>query len=130
GIAECGLRIFRSKLSNEQDSLEENLKFASRNSKFLLSLIKRIPALAVEVAQVLSLDEVKAPRSDSTEQIDYLLMRDGRAFGLRHKTTAPMIRAESFRLAARPNFNAAIADHYQLQTVAGDFNERGAQVIG
>src|SRR5207249_8798858 len=103
--------------------------FAIRNPKFLLSLIQRVAALAVEVAQILSLDEIKAPGGNSAEQIDYLLMRDRRSFILRHEPTAPMIRAESFRLAARPNFNAAIADHNQLQTIAGDLSERIAQVV-
>src|SRR5207302_9144579 len=78
------------------------------------ALIQRVSALAVEVAQVLSLDEVESPSGDLTEQIDDLLMRDRGSFVLGHETTAPMIRAESFRLAARPNLNAAIADHYQL----------------
>src|SRR6266581_8528755 len=93
------------------------------------ALIQRVSTLAVEVAQVLSLDEVESPSGDLTEQIDDLLMRDRGSFVLGHETTAPMIRAESFRLAARPNLNAAIADHNQLQTIAGDLSERIAQVV-
>ena len=75
------------------------------------SLIQRIPPLAVKVAKVIDLYEVKARARDAAEQIDDLLMRDERAFLSRHEAAAPLIRTERFGSATRPNFYAAIADH-------------------
>jgi len=66
-IADCRLLIFRSRLSHGHNGLEVIPQFAIRNPKFLLSLIQRVPALAVEVTQILSLDEIKAPGGDSAE---------------------------------------------------------------
>ena len=66
-IADCRLLILRSRLSHGHNGLEVIPQFAIRNPKFLLSLIQRVPALAVEVTQILSLDEIKAPGGDSAE---------------------------------------------------------------
>src|ERR1041384_5776202 len=56
-------------------------------------------------------------------------MHDLSAVRFRQETTAPVIGAECFRVAARPNFHAAIADHRQLDTFAIYFAERLAEIV-
>src|SRR5215217_7780076 len=56
-------------------------------------------------------------------------MRDLAAVRFRQKTTAPVIGAESFRMSARPNFHAAIANHCQFHALAVYFAERVAEIV-
>src|SRR5262249_39741104 len=80
----------------------------------LFALVKRIPALAVKVAEVFSLDEIKSGAFDVTQQLNNLLVRNRRAFIVGHEPAAPVIGAKGFGFAAGPHFYAAIAHHHQL----------------
>src|SRR6266481_8938772 len=100
-----------------------------RNSS-LLPLIQGIAALAVKVAKTRRLDKIEACAGDAAEQIDNLLMINGRSFLFGHEPAAPVIRAKCFGFAARPNLNAAVADHYQIQALRRDSAERLSQIVG
>src|SRR6185503_14975497 len=56
-------------------------------------------------------------------------MHDFAAVRFRQETTAPVIGAECFRVATRPNFHAAIADHSQLDAFAIYFAERLTEIV-
>src|ERR1700730_11752004 len=84
------------------------------SSLLSFSLIQRIAPFAVKVAKVFGLDEIKTLAGNPAEQVNDLLMRDGRAVGLGHKTAAPVIGAERFGFASRPDLHTAIADHCEL----------------
>src|SRR6185369_17292796 len=56
-------------------------------------------------------------------------MRDRGAFVFRHEAAAPLVRAEGFRLAARPYFYAAITDHDKLQSVRWKLAQRVTQIV-
>ena len=67
--------------------------------------------VAVKVVQVLGLDKVVTGFAHALEQGNDLRVRDCRPFGFRDEAATPVIGAERFRMAARPNLHAAIAHH-------------------
>ena len=57
----------------------------------LLTLIQRVPSLAVKVAKIFSLNEIEAGAFHAAQQFNNLLMRNRRALVGRHEATAPLI---------------------------------------
>ena len=56
-------------------------------------------------------------------------MRNVLSISCRHEATAPVIRAECFRIAAGPNLHAAIADHYEFDIAQRCLAEGSAKVV-
>src|SRR5687767_12638253 len=88
--------------------------------KFLFLRV-RVSGLAVEVAEVLGLDEVEASLGDAREEAGDLRVRDGRDARLGDEAAAPVVGAEGLGVAAGPDLDAAIADGGQLEAAAAHF---------
>src|SRR5262249_34780811 len=68
----------------------------------LLALAQRVAGLAVEVAQVLRLDEVESGGCNAVQERYDLLMRDVRVGSRSLEPAAPVVQAKCFGRAIRP----------------------------
>src|ERR687889_2292469 len=114
--------------------MKGSLLFILHPSAFILHpssllLRVRVAGLAVEVAEVLGLDEVEPRGGEAREERNYLRVRDRAAARVRDEAAAPVVGAEGLGRAAGVDLDAAVRYRSELQAVARKLRDLRAQLV-
>src|ERR1700722_13811128 len=102
------------RITSQSDLLPIITATSGLKSVTLLPLGQRKADLAVESAQALRGRNLNSRAADTAHQRQNLVHAD---LPLRHKSAAEAVDAEGLGASRRPDFDAAIIDHLQRQTI-------------